>query len=156
MGDPAFVQELKDWVRFNGRQAAATGDGLYAAAAGNPPMPAWLGRRFFDMAFTVDAENEKYRGHMATCAGAVALVAERDDPVGWIAAGRASQRFALEATARGLKYAFLNQPIEALEVRPDLQSVLATDRRPNLLMRFGKGPSTKKSLRRPLDAVIVS
>lgn len=36
MRDANFVSELKKWLRFNGRQAANQGDGLFAGSAGLP------------------------------------------------------------------------------------------------------------------------
>lgn len=42
--DPAFMAELKHWMRFNPRHALATGDGLFAATSGNPSCPTGLVR----------------------------------------------------------------------------------------------------------------
>ena len=39
MADPAFVRELKAWLRFSPRQAIETGDGLFSASSGNPILP---------------------------------------------------------------------------------------------------------------------
>ena len=36
MNDPAFVEELKHWIRFGSAEAVKTGDGLYSATSGNP------------------------------------------------------------------------------------------------------------------------
>ncbi len=154
MGDQAFMAELKQWVRFNGHQAAATRDGLFAGATGAPEVPAWLGRRLFDLAMSAERESAKYRSQIASSAGVMVLVADADDPTGWIAAGRAAQRFALEATALDLRYAFVNQPVEVRSLRPELMRFLGTARRPNLVMRFGAGPEVARSLRRPVGAVM--
>ena len=43
LADPAFMAELKAWLRFGPRRAMATGDGLYAPTSGNPAMPEALG-----------------------------------------------------------------------------------------------------------------
>lgn len=51
MNDPAFVEELKAWIRFSGGEAVRTGDGLYAASSGNPSLPSWLGRMLFGLFF---------------------------------------------------------------------------------------------------------
>ncbi|MBL9059848.1 MAG: hypothetical protein JNK88_07480, partial [Mangrovicoccus sp.] len=126
MGDPAFMAELTQWVRFNGHQAATTRDGLFAGATGAPEVAAWLGRRLFDVAVSADGENAKYHRQLASSAGVMVLVADTDDPAGWIAAGRAAQRFALEATVLDLRYASVNQPVEVLSVRPDLMRFLGT------------------------------
>ena len=39
MGDPAFISELKTWIRFNGAEAVRSADGLYGAASGQPEIP---------------------------------------------------------------------------------------------------------------------
>ena len=74
----------------------------------------------------------------------------------WIAVGRACQRFALQATALGLKHAFINQPVEVPRLRADLAARIGTPgRRPDVVMRLGYGPTLPWSLRHSVDAVIV-
>jgi hypothetical protein len=69
--------------------------------------------------------------------------------------GRACQRFALQATALGLKHAFVNQPVEVPALRPELAALAgAGDKRPDIVMRFGYGPELPKSPRRPVEAVL--
>ncbi len=44
MADPAFMRELKSWIRFSPRQAIETGDGLFSASSGTRPASlAWAG-----------------------------------------------------------------------------------------------------------------
>lgn len=149
MADPAFIAELKHWLRFSPRSAMETGDGLYAAASGNPVLPGALGRFAFDQVFTAGAENDKYARHIASSAGLAVFVAEREDTAHWVAVGRACQRFALTATALGLKHAFLNQPVEVAALRPDLAALIGEPgMRPDLVMRFGYGPTLPWSPRR--------
>jgi len=89
-------------------------------------------------------------------AGVIAFVSEKNDREHWIKAGRSYQRFALQATALGMKHAFINQPVEVPKVREQLAQFLNIgERRTDLLVRFGYGPEMPKSLRRPLDEVIV-
>lgn len=155
MTDPAFLHELKDWLRFNPRQALATGDGLFSAASGNPTAPAWLGGLMFDLVFRVATENDKYARQLRSSAGVAIFVSERDDKDHWMRAGRACQRFALQATALGLKHAFLNQPVEVGALRPQLASIAGMPgRRPDIVMRFGYGPTLPFSPRRPVGAVL--
>jgi len=156
LDDAAFVQELKAWLRFSPRQAMETGDGLFGATTGNPALPAWLGPKVFDMVFTADAENDKVARQLQSSAGVAIFVSERDDREHWIRAGRACQRFALQATALGLKHAFLNQPVEVAKLRPELAALVGLPgRRPDIVMRFGYGPTLPYSARRPVDAVLV-
>jgi hypothetical protein len=51
------------------------------------------------------------------------LAADANDKAGWIAVGRACQRFGLQATALGLKYAFINQPVEVAALRVQFASL---------------------------------
>lgn len=155
IGDAAFMRELKTWLRFSPRQAIETGDGLFSASTGNPTLPAWLGPRMFDMVFNADAENEKYSRQIQSSAGIAVFVAAHDDKEHWVRAGRACQRFALQATVLGLKQAFINQPVEVASLRPDLAALVGLPgRRPDIVMRFGYGATLPFSARRPVDAVL--
>jgi len=155
MADPAFMAELKAWLRFSPRSAMASGDGLYAAASGNPAMPEALGRRAFDQFFTPAAENGKYARQIDSSAGIAVWIAERQGPAHWVAVGRALQRFALTATSLGLKHAHINQPVEVPSLRPQLSSLLGMPNlRPDIVVRFGYGPTLPFSPRRPVASVL--
>jgi hypothetical protein len=155
MNDPAFVDELKAWIRFSAADAVRLGDGLYAASSGNPSVPAWLGRPMFGAFFTEKGENDKYARHVRSSAGIAVFVGPADDRAGWIAVGRACERFALQAAALGVRTAHLNQPVEVASVRPAFARFLGVSgRRPDLVMRFGRGPTLPPSLRRPQQAVL--
>jgi len=156
MADPAFVTELMHWLRFNPAAAMKTGDGLYSVASGNPALPDWLGPRIFDMVFTAQAENEKYARQINTSLGIVVFVAAQDNPEHWVQAGRACQRFSLQATALGLKTAYINQPVEVPGLRADLAALVGLPgRRPDIVMRFGRAAAMPMSARRPAEAVMV-
>lgn len=157
MRDKAFMRELVNWIRFNEAEALATMDGLFAPASGNPSLPSWLARPLMNIFFTERAENKKYREQLDSSAGVVVLAADRSDKPHWIAVGRACQRFGLQATALGLKYSFVNQPVEVAALRPQFATWLGLgDRRPDIVMRFGTGPNLPRSLRRPPDLVMQS
>lgn len=149
MADPAFMRELRAWLRFNPRQALRTGDGLYSVATGNPAMPDWLGPRAFDLLTTEKADTAKYTGHIRSSAGIAVFSGAVADPAHWVAVGQACQRFSLQATALGLKHAYLNQPVEVVALRPELASLIGTPgRRPDIVMRFGHGAALPFSARR--------
>jgi nitroreductase len=157
MVNAAFVQELKTWLRFSPREAIETGDGLFSASSGNPTLPTWLGPRVFDWIVSADFENDKYARQLRSSPGVAVFVSQQADPDHWVRAGRACQRFALQATALGLKQAFVNQPVEVANLRPELASLLGMPgRRPDILMRFGYGPTLPFSARRPVQAVLAS
>jgi hypothetical protein len=125
MRDPAFMNELKAWIRFNDASALATMDGLSSRSTGNPSLPSWLARLMLPIVMTEKGENDKYAKQLRSSAGVAVFVSERDDKAHWVEAGRACQRFALKATALGLKYAFVNQPVEVPELRRQLMTHLA-------------------------------
>jgi hypothetical protein len=82
------------------------------------------------------------------------FVSARDDEAHWFEAGRACQHFALQATALGVKYTFVNQPVEVRELRGQFASWLGIgNKRPDLIVRFGRGPEKPRSLRRPVEQV---
>jgi hypothetical protein len=156
MNDPAFVTELKSWIRFNDQEAVRTGDGLFAKSSGNPTAPRWLGSLLFDLFFTPKTENAKYTRQIRSSAGIAIFVSDGNTPAHWIDAGRSYQRLALQAAALKIRTAFLNQPVEVASLRPQLARHLEIgDRRPDLVVRFGHGPEMPRSLRRPLEAVVV-
>jgi hypothetical protein len=156
MNDPAFVAELKDWIRYSGTDAVRMGDGLFAASSGNPVLPAWLGKRLFDVFFTPKAENDKYAKQLRSSAGVAVFVGQTNDKAQWVEVGRAYERFALQAAALGIRNAFINPPVEVRSLRPQFATFLGIGGlRPNLVVRFGRGPKRPSSLRRPVQAVLV-
>ncbi len=156
MQDPAFVSELREWLRYSPARAVSTGDGLFAPCSGNPVVPEWIGPLLFKAFFTQDAENRKYRDHIRSSAGIAVFIGDRADPQHWINVGRSFERFALQGTALGIRTAHINQPIEVSAIRTEFARWLGMpDARPDLVVRFGRAPSLPMSLRRPVETVIV-
>jgi hypothetical protein len=156
MNDAAFVSELKSWIRFSANQAVESGDGLFSGSSGNPSAPPWLGKPLMDLFFTEKSENDKYARQMRSSAGVAVFVSEANDPAHWIEVGRCYERFALQATALGIRNAFLNQPVEVATIRHQFAAWLGIgNSRPDLIVRFGRGPKMPSSLRRPIQSVLV-
>lgn len=154
--DPSFLRELKAWLRFSPRHALDRGDGLYSATTGNAALPEWMGSLAFDWFVSADSENDRYARQLRSSAGVAVFVGERENPEHWLRVGRACQRFALQATALGIRHAFINQPVEVAAVRPELAKLLGMPgRRPDIVMRFGYGPTMPFSARRPAHDVIL-
>jgi hypothetical protein len=155
MANRDFLAELKRWIRFNESEALGTRDGLFFRCFGNPSLPHWLGGFLFDVAFSAASENDKYARQMRSSAGVAVFVSEISDKMHWVQAGRRCQHFALQATALGMRIAFVNQPVEVSAVRSQLAAHLGiSDRRPDLIVRFGYGAEMPRSLRRPVEEVI--
>lgn len=153
--DRAFVDELIQWLRFNKKEVLASQDGLYAPCSGNPQVPRWLGKMF--VAGTkpqqqADADVKKLR----SSPGAVVVASESDDKAAWVRTGQVYERLALTMTALNIKSAFLNQPIEVADLRSQFQNAIGLAKSlPQLLVRFGYADPMPRSLRRPVEQVIV-
>jgi hypothetical protein len=155
IGDPAFVAELKAWIRFSEAEAVRTGDGLFSRTTGNPAVPRWLGTRLLGALLTPKSENDKCAKQLRSSAGVIVFVSDADDRRYWIEVGRCYERFALQATALGIRTAFLNQPVEVAPLRSQFATWLNLGaRRPDLVVRFGRGPEMLRSLRRPIEHVL--
>jgi hypothetical protein len=155
MNDRAFVEELKAWIRFSASDAVRTGDGLYSGSSGNPSVPSWLGNLLFGFFFTPKSENDKYAKHVRSSSGIAVFTSETENPAQWIEVGRCYERFALQSTALGIRTAMLNQPVEIAALRQQFAIFLGcSGRRPDLVVRFGRGPKLPPSLRRPIEAVL--
>jgi hypothetical protein len=152
-----FKRELREWVRFSSHEAVKRGDGLYGGCVGNnsPGVPRWFGSAIFK--YVVSPENDKFARQVTSSAGIAVFVSDRDDAVHWVEVGRCYERFALQATALGVKNAFVNQPVEEADIRPLFQEALALEgARADLVVRFGRtDQEMPKSLRRPLEEVVI-
>ena len=156
LADAAFVKELKDWIRFNGADAVRMRDGLYSACTGNPNIPSWIGDMAFRWLLTAKGENDKVAQQVRSSAGIAVFAGQTANKAHWVEVGRCYERFALQATALGIRNAFLNQPVEVAALRQPFATALGLgNQRPDLVVRFGRGPVLPRSLRRPVEAVLV-
>ncbi len=156
LNDRAFVAELEAWIRFSASEAIRRGDGLYSGASGNPSVPRWLGELAMPWVLTPASENKRYVRQMRNAAGVAVFASAANDKAHWVAAGRCYERFALQATALGIRNAFVNQPVEVVSMRAQFAAMLGLgELRPDLVVRFGRGPELPYSLRRPVQAVML-
>ena len=153
--DPAFVDELIYWLRFNTKEALSSMDGLFSKCSGNPEVPRWLGQMFVGSTKPqqqADIDAKKLRSSPA----AVVIASEADDKTTWVRTGQVYERLALKTTSLNIKSAFLNQPIEVKEIRSQFQSALGLGKfLPQLLVRLGYAEAMPRSLRRPVEQVIM-
>ncbi|NOH02836.1 MAG: twin-arginine translocation signal domain-containing protein [Chloroflexi bacterium] len=153
--DPAFMDELIYWLRFNKKEAMSSMDGLFSKCSGNPEVPRWLGQMFVGSTKPqqqADIDAKKLRSSPA----AVVIALESDDKTAWVRAGQVYERLALKTTSLNIKSAFLNQPIEVKDIRSQFQSALGLGASmPQLLVRLGYAQAMPKSLRRPVEQVLI-
>ncbi len=153
--DKEFVDELIHWLRFTKKEALASLDGLYTRSTGNPEVPRWLGQMFVAGSKPqqqADADAKKLR----SSSGAIVVASEADNKVAWVRTGQVYERMALKMTSLTIKSAFLNQPIEVAGVRRQFQIAIGLGSAlPQLLVRFGYADPMPRSLRRPVEQVLV-
>jgi hypothetical protein len=98
----------------------------------------------------------RFTRQIRSSAGTVVFYSEHDDPVHWIVAGRCYERFALKATALGIRNTFLNQPVKEADLRPLFAAAMGLHEweRPDFVVHFGKSPTMPRSYCRPTEAVL--
>lgn len=154
--DPRWAEELRRWIRFDAHDAVRTGDGLYGPVMGSPDAPRWLGNLFMRLAFSAKRQNRKDITHIRSSAAIAVFCSDVDDKQHWIEAGQCYERFALQAAALELRTAFINQPVEVSALRSQFATFLGIgNRRPDLVVRIGRGPEMPRSLRRPVEQVLI-
>ncbi|MEX5294050.1 nitroreductase family protein [Kocuria sp. CPCC 205268] len=154
--DAAFRRELVSWIRFTPAAALRRRDGLAGRAAGRPPVPERLGALLARLLLRPAAQAGTDAEHVTSSAGVAVFATRGDDRTAWVEAGRACQRFALQAEVLDLRTAFVNQPIEVPALRSRFESWLGlTGEHAQLVVRFGHGPRLPYSLRRPVEDVLV-
>lgn len=155
LSDPAFRRELIEWIRVNDAQAIESGDGLAGRVSNQPQLPAWLARPIMRIVLTPAAQVKTDTMNVRSAAGIAVFIGDADELPVWIETGRAYERFALKATATGIRNAFINQPIEVRRLRRELHSVLGLGgtETAHLMVRYGRGPLAPYSLRRPVADV---
>lgn len=156
LSDHAFRDELVSWIRFNPCEAIRTGDGLSGRTSGQPALPTWLAKWIIGLVLTPKEQAKADAGNIRSSAGVAVFVSSHNDRAVWVEAGRAYERFALQAASLNVRTAFINQPIEVRPLRPQFESWLGLDGEfAQLMVRFGHGPTAPFSLRRPIGDVII-
>jgi len=77
-----------------------------------------------------------------------------DNPEQWLRAGQALERTLLTATVRGLASTLMTQPLELPQMR-ELFTVSAENQVAQVILRFGYGPPSAPSPRRPLESFLL-
>jgi nitroreductase len=151
--NPDFRRELASWLH-----TPRDHDGLPAYAKGAhellgfaTPALAFL-LRTFDFGKGLAARDKQLASGspLLACLGKA-----RDTPLDWLNAGQALQRVLLVVTAQGFHASFLNQPIEAAQLRRALGALARHKGYPQILLRIGRGGPAKHTPRRPLEEVLM-
>lgn len=155
MSDKAFREELLSWMRFNGKQVKATGDGLSYKVFGNPALPDVIAKPIVRQFLKPDMQNKGDRKKIASSSHLVLFTTKHNTVKEWIDLGRLLQRFCLTATELGIASAYCNQPCEVVSLANELQKTLPINGEyPTLLLRIGYADPTPYSPRKKTEEVI--
>jgi hypothetical protein len=95
-------------------------------------------------------------GAVPRSAGAVSvLTTSADLPHDWISAGQALQRVLLLASSCGVAAALHSQPLEVINLRDFISTVLCDGAYPQMIVRLGTTGQASASVRRPVDEVLL-
>lgn len=149
MNNPAFLAELKHWIRYNKRQAETTRDGLSYAVFGTPDLPTFLSKTIMGIALKSCVQNQSDRKKIESSSHFVLFTTQHNTKEEWIRLGQTLQRFLLTATQEGIATAFLNQPCEVPSLADEIRQTLPICHTyPALLLRIGYAKPMPYSLRR--------
>lgn len=154
MADPAFRDELAEWIR---RRGGSTGDGLTSYAFGVPKVldiatPVFAAvLRHLDLG---EGQGEKDRELAEVAPALLVLGTDGEGRESWLRAGEALARVLLRAQAEGVVAAFFNQPIEVPTLRSRLRAIIGPEGYPQILLRVGRAPKIDPAPRRPAEDVI--
>ena len=151
MNDPAFLAELKSWIRYNKRQAEATRDGLSYAVFGAPNLPAFLSKTIMGSMLKSSVQNQSDMKKLTSASHVALFTTQHNTIEEWIRLGQTLQRFLLATTQEGIATAFLNQPCEVRSLAEEIRETFPIHREfPTLLLRLGYAKPMPYSLRRAI------
>ena len=155
MGDDAFKEELKEWMRYNKRHAERKRDGLSYAVFGAPNLPIFISKTIMNGLLRPTAQNKSDLKKMKSSSHAVLFTVNHNVPEEWISLGRCLQRLLLQLTEHGISYAFMNQPCEIEDISRKLCRNLGLGTRfPVVLLRVGYAAPMPFSLRKEVGRFI--
>jgi nitroreductase len=149
--DLRFRRELAAWVHPNRSKSR---DGIPGYAKGAGDFASYAGPlvvRTFDWGGGRAAQDRT----LAEGSPLLLIIStENDGEESWLRAGQGLARLLLQAAYYDLYASFLNQPIEVLELRPDVAALIEPGARPQVILRMGYGHPARATPRRPVHEVL--
>lgn len=155
MNNKAFREELLSWMRFNGKQVKASGDGLSYKVFGNPALPGMIAKPIVRQFLKPNTQNKGDRKKIASSSHLVLFTTKHNTVEEWIELGQLLQRFSLTTTELGIASAYCNQPCEVVSLANELQKLLPIEEEyPTLLLRIGYASPMSYSPRKKIEEVV--
>ena len=152
--DPRFRRELASWIHS---RRGSSHDGMSGEGFGMPDALSSIGAlviRTFDLGNGVAASDQE---KIVEGSPTLAVFSSLSDTLPhWLATGQALSRVLLTLADAGATASYLNPPVELEQLRIRLRELAGCKGTPQLLMRFGYGPSVASTVRREVDEVLIS
>ncbi len=154
-GNKAFQQELYSWIRFSPGSISGKRDGLSSRALGRPLIPDPMGRFIVKMLAITGLEEKEIVGKIRSSSAVLVLTTDANDRLTWVKAGQSLARIKLQATARGICCAHLNNNWQWEVTKAPLQQALALgDTHPQVAIRLGYAAPLPHAPRRAVEDVL--
>lgn len=156
MQDKAFKNELREWMRYNGKHQDRTNDGLSYAVFGAPNLPMFIVKPIMSRAVNEKSQNKGDRKKIRSSSHFVLFTTRNNTVEEWINLGRTLERFLLKSTEMGIIHAYLNQPNEVRELSEEMAKTLnIPNEHTTILLRVGYGEKMPYSKRKDINEVII-
>jgi len=143
MSDPAFKDELVEWMRFNSKHVKETNNGLCYNVLGFPPTPQSIGRHVIKMFLKPNAQNKTDNEINASTSQFCVFTVKENTIPNYIALGKYIEHILLNVTSLGLAYSFSNQPCEVPKLHEELKNELKLTFSPSVIIRLGSSDGKK-------------
>ncbi len=156
MSNPAFKNELFDWMRLNKKQQDATNDGVSYAVFGAPNLPIWMVKPIMKNAINAAPQNKKDAHAIEMSSHLVLFTTDSNTLTDWVNLGRTLERFLLTTTELGIANAHLNQPNEIQELSIEMAGKLGLKNEyTTVILRLGYANPMPFSKRHDANEVII-
>jgi len=157
MGDNAFKEELKSWMRFNKKHQDEYNDGLSYAVFGAPNLPRFIAKPIISNAVNAKSQNKGDLKKIKSSSHFILFTTKTNTIIEWINLGRSLERVLLKLTESGLVHSYLNQPneIEELSVKMN-ESLNIKEEYTTILLRIGYGNKMPYSKRKSVESIIIN
>ncbi|HUG86325.1 MAG TPA: hypothetical protein VMM13_17295 [Euzebya sp.] len=152
-----FKRELHSWIRFSKASILAHRDGLTSRATGRPQIPDAVGRQLVRFLSVTGLEKREIVNKIRSSSAVLVLLTDDNDRATWVRAGRSLARVKLQATARGIVCAHLNNNWQWDATRPVAQRALQLgDAHPQVAIRMGYASPLPHAPRRAVEDVLTT
>lgn len=154
LSNKGFKNELKQWLRYNDKEAELHRDGLNYNALGTINIPPFLRKIAVSLGLNSSAQNASDTKKILSSSH-LAIFTGNDTISEWINVGRRLEHFLLCAETMGIACAYMNQPCEVPSIRNILKESLNLNEQPQIIVRLGYAERAPKSHRRPLSTFFI-